>query len=285
MNYKVLSPTLHETADAAAKYFKDQYGLAAFKVEEPIRPDITYVTTLHAVSNDHHYFCIDVSESAYTNSLDQLVLECKNKILPVKLYVAIPKNINDGQFRANLLRAKQNGVGVIEVGVGQNDVIHDALSLSVSGVRQIDTAAFPAKYRQNLMQAQNTFLSGNPVKGCAELYDEIEDLTRRIALKASKKDLFRPSAVGKKINFRKDPWANVTQFLLKHFDAKKALCPKISDALLSGILAITPHRNESGHKPKSQTALIKRDRELRTRFEHAADLLLELVNASKKMRP
>jgi hypothetical protein len=47
---------------------------------------------------------------------------------------------------------------------------------------------------------------------------------------------------------------------------------------------MTTHRNESGHKPDSLKVLAKRDRELRTRFESAADTLFDLIQQSRHLR-
>jgi len=60
--------------------------------------------------------------------------------------------------------------------------------------------------------------------------------------------------------------------------------PNIPEALLARVLGITSHRNEAGHNPDSRPALIRRDREQRTRFETATDLLFDLINATKALR-
>jgi hypothetical protein len=58
----------------------------------------------------------------------------------------------------------------------------------------------------------------------------------------------------------------------------------LTTAFLAKIHGVTPHRNESGHKPRSEAELKKRDRELRTRFEAAVDLLRDLIVAVKPLR-
>ena len=40
----------------------------------------------------------------------------------------------------------------------------------------------------------------------------------------------------------------------------------------------------TGHKPKNRAARIKRDRELRTRFESAIDVLRDFANALRPLR-
>lgn len=71
----------------------------------------------------------------------------------------------------------------------------------------------------------------------------------------------------------------------KQFKFEELLSPDIDyrptiQALMSGTTGL---RNESGHKPKNRADLIKRDSQLRTRFESAADLLLELCDAVKQL--
>jgi len=76
-------------------------------------------------------------------------------------------------------------------------------------------------------------------------------------------------------------WAKVIGVLIDHMDYKKV--PNLPKSLLARILGITGHRNESGHKPKTKAALIKRNTELRTRFENAVDLLSDLIRASRSL--
>jgi hypothetical protein len=118
------------------------------------------------------------------------------------------------------------------------------------------------------------------------VHDEIEDLTRRLAKRAYLKGLMKPSrgASPPTINTATDPWARVARALMNNFDARAAGSPQLWVALFAKIVGITPHRNDSGHKPGDIAALRRRDKELRTRFESAVDLLKELLDASKPLR-
>ena len=285
MPYSILTPPLHQTADAARVFFRAHFGTPSFKVEEPPYPGATYRPTLSGVTRDHHILCVEASDTPYTNSLDAFVLDCKERALPVKLFVAIPKGDGDANFKANLRRAKEHGVGVVEVGGGAGSVIHDALSLSLTGVRPYNAKDFPAKYREAVSGAYNTFLNGDPVKGCSRVFDEIEDLSRAIGLKALKRKCFGNMAKALVFDFSSSPWATLIIFLNKHLDRGKSGCPKLNEALFARIHGITPHRNESGHKPRDTKTLTRRDRELRTRFEHATDLLRDLIDAARSLSP
>ncbi|MFN0180526.1 MAG: hypothetical protein ACKVZ0_17130 [Gemmatimonadales bacterium] len=278
MTYRVLPAQLHVVAEHVKKeVFGKMWGIPAKRVlvETPIARDVL-VTTLHARASDHHLLCIDIAERAYVGSLDAFVIHCQNEGLPVKLYVASPPATSAGTFQRDLMKARNNGVGVIVTdGSDPPNVVAEAVPLSVTGLRRVDVAAFPAKLRQPLSTAVATFRSGNPSKGCSALYDEIEALTRRAAERAVRRNAWN----GKAPNAKTGPWAKLTQALLSDVDLKAAGLPRLSAALLGRVLGITAHRNDSSHRPNSLHALQRRDSELRTRFETAVDLLRDLAAA------
>lgn len=280
--FSILPPPLHETAEGARLFFRNQFG-TSLRIEEPPFPNATYRPTLSGVTRDFHLLCIEVSDTAYTNSLDAFVLDCKLHVRPVKLIVAIPKNDGgDPNFKLNLRRARENGVGVVEVEPdGSGSVLHEPLSLSLTGLRPYDPREFPARYREAMRAAYNTFTGGDPLKGCARVYDEIEALCRAVGQKAVKRKCFGDMKKTSSFNFETEPWATVVTFLDRNLDRKLAACPDLKPALLARVLGVTPHRNEAGHRPRNTRGLIRRDRELRTRFEHASDLFRDLIAASR----
>src|SRR5258706_10879457 len=115
MTDRILPPHLYIYAEAVKRYFKAQYGITAFKTEEPIDRDGNYRHTLTAETKDGHYICVEVSENAYFDTLDAVVLDYRNKTSPVKLYVAIPKGQTNSNLQRQLSQARRNGVGVLEV--------------------------------------------------------------------------------------------------------------------------------------------------------------------------
>jgi hypothetical protein len=272
-------------ADAVVDFFKKQRGITHFKVEEPIHKDLA-VPTLHAKTQDHHIICVEFSEAtAYPLSVERFVPDCNRLSLPVRVFVAIPSGSNNPNHTRDLNRSREWGVGVLVVDGADVTALQEPLSLSLASVRRIDMRKFPGKYRFALSQAETTFRQGNPAKGCSEVYDEIEALTRRIAKRTSSKGMWKASKTGKAmptINLDKDPWANVIEVLMTQLDSGTP--PDIPKTLWAQILGITPLRNETGHKPKSKDTLIRRDTTLKTRFENAADILLDLINASKSLR-
>jgi hypothetical protein len=279
MSYRILPPHLQNLAEQVKKYFKSK-GITKFAVEEPIDRDGIFRHTLLASTSDGHYVCVEVSENAYIETLDAVLLDYRNKNLPVKLYVAIPKRMVVVNLQKQLRQARRNGVGVLEVDEKGAELVHEALSQSLVDLRSVEFDSFPSKYRGSLSRAVETFRNGDPAKGCSTVYDEIEALSRRIAKKTQKKGLWKSVP---KLNLDRDSWANVMEALMEQLNYSACGCPKLKKALLARVLGITSHRNETGHKISRRADLVKRDKRLRTRFEDAIDLLSDLIDASRPL--
>jgi hypothetical protein len=284
MNYRFLSEQLRPTAEGARRFFRQRWGVTSFKAEESVSSETSFSPTLQAETSDHHLLCVEVSKSPYPSALDSFVVDCMRLCIPVKLFVAISEDSMGPSYNRDLERARKCGVGVLEVRKSSSTIIHAALSLSLTGVRPVDLKKFPAKYRQALSDAEDTFRNGQPSKGCSLVYDEVEDLTRKIAKQTFDRGLWLHGR-GARLKFDKDPWQNVLREMMGSLDYSR--CASITYDLLARTVGITPHRNDSSHKPKSRAQLTKRDRELRTRFENAADLFLDLMVAGKSagLRP
>jgi len=189
MNFRHLPEPLRPSADAVVDYFEAERGIRHFVEEEEIHAQVAR-PSLHATANDHHFWCVEFSETTpYPLTLDRFVLDCMRHGLPVRLFVALPSGSTSPDYHRDLNRAIDYGVGVMEVTDNTVHVTNEPLSLSLAGVRRIEKRNFPARYRLALTRAENTFRQGNPVKGCSEIYDELEALTRRIAKKRKPKGI------------------------------------------------------------------------------------------------
>lgn len=288
MAYRFLPAELQPLAEEVASFCVNQWGISAQDIRrEDVVPgaDFGFRPTLYAPSRDHHIICVEVAATAYTAALDGFILACRNHCLPVRLYVAVPED-SSPSFQTDLRRARSNGIGVFEATGNGVQMVAEAQSLSLIDVRAPDTKRLPAAIRPQVTQALQTFRGGDPAKGCANVYDEIEAMTRKLATSARKKKAWRRLAKGKtepKLGeISKTPWSGLAQNLLQHLDAQKLGRPRVTEALLGRVLGITSHRNETGHKPKNRTALQKRDQKLRTRFEDACDLLEEFSSAVRR---
>lgn len=282
--YRALPDNLKDYADAAQKYLVRDLGLSAIKVEQEVHREIDFRPTLSAVSVDKHIICAEVVEELFAPDIEQFVLSCRNHSLPVKLYVVVRK----GQFLAYdqkvLKTARENGIAILEVSPPNHGTLitNPPVSLSLGGLRGFNLQSFPPKFREPLKQAIETFKSGNPAKGCGDVYDEIEQITRRIGRKCEG----IPGALKKVgvIDWEKGNWATVLEFLKANLEKGTVACPQLNNQLFSRLIGMTEYRNEAGHKPSSLQKKIDRDKQLRTRFESAMDELKSLIEASRPLR-
>jgi hypothetical protein len=281
--YRILSLGLRETADAAIEWFIREWGLkkGRIQVEASFHRDIDYRPTFVVQLDDGHLLCVDVSQSIYSNTLDSVALACLQEGLPVRFFVAVPRDIKDPDYSVNIKKAKRAGVGLLEVDSHSGTIIQSALSLSLAGVRSLELTEFPARYRHDLQHAQQVFRDGDPSKACSHVYDELEAACRRFAKKCVARKLWKNP---NNLKLDSDPWANILADLDRTLDRNSNLTRRVTPALIARLIGVTTHRNESGHKPKNVKELTKRDQALRTRFEGAVDLLKEFLDATSKFR-
>lgn len=275
MKFRALSESLHAAAEGAARYFSEQRGLRQIRVETAIETFADYAFTFSGITTDYRDVCVEVSEVPYPPILESVVLDCKSRSIPISLYSAFPERQSPpANYKERVDRARLHGVGIIEITGSDSNLVYEATPLHLHGAR-LDVKRFPKRLRETMSEAENVFRAGSPPKACSVIYDEIEAASRSLAERTFQKGFWKnPPA---KPRFNKVPWVRVMDELTQQLDYKR--CPQVSKTLLARVLGITEHRNESGHKPHNGSARIKRDQELRTRFEAAADLLFDVVSA------
>ena len=291
MNLHLLASHLHPTAKAAVRYFGKEHGARNFKGEYIIASDLSLKPTLSASLDNGCILCVEVSERVYSNSLDTFVVECTSKSFPAKLYVVVPSLKGDPDLAANLRKAKERGVGVVEIPDESTPPFTacEAVSLSLFGLRRVDTKEFPKNKRESIHQAEATFLNGNPVKGCQSLYEELEVLTRAFAKRSLAEGWWRSVHVGEakpKENLDVGPWARVLAELGRFLDmtACRKKCPLMNEGLIGSARGVTDPRNLTSHRPSNLKKIIERDKRLRTWFESTHDLLKAWYEATKPLK-
>jgi hypothetical protein len=284
VNLRALPPQLHATAEAAVSFFKADRGISNFRTEEAVSDDLDYRPTLQAVTREHHDLWVEVSETPYLSSLDNVVLHCVKNCIPVKLFVAFPAGLPPGEYKRRVDEARNNGVGVVEVSAAKTQVIHEAQLLSLMGARFGDRSQFPLRYRSVLSNSEATFKNGDPAKACALIYDEIEQLSRRLAKRVAANNWWTHMANGApNIRPDKDHWGPLMDTLLARANFQQ-LPAGLKRNLLLRVAALTDVRNDTGHKPRNRAAYVKRDTELRTRLESAIDVLRDFAKATRSLR-
>jgi hypothetical protein len=285
MIYKILPENLREAADRVVEYLKNDRGVTSFKAELPIDVQLQYRPTIHGLSPEKYIIAVEVQDRPDLTVLNSAVLDCASRSLPVKLFVAFPEPATPASLR-DIERIHQTGVGVVEFRVAGPVVLREALPLSLFGYR-LDRQKFPKKLRGTLLDAENALRSNNPPHGCSILYQEIEDQSRKLIKKTKKKKMWRKLRAGEKpskLDLEIGAWEKVLEHFEHFYIVNKKKVPDLTANLIHRIEATTAFRNQSAHKPKTSQERRERDREIRTRFESAADLLLDLIKVCGQVK-
>jgi hypothetical protein len=284
MLYKILPENLHSAADRAVDFLRNDRGVTNFKSEEAIDADLQYRPTAYGISPEKYIVAIEVQDRPDMAVLDSAVLDCATRSLPIKLFVVFPEPATPWPER-DVEKIHQRGVGAIEVRPATSVVLREALPLSLFAYR-LDRQLFPKKLRGTLLDAENALRSNNPPQGCTILYQEIEDMSRKMIEKTKKKKLWRKLKAGEKasrLNLGTGAWEKVLELFEDFYVVDRKKVPDLTANLIHRIEASTSYRNQSAHKPKTTQERRDRDRETRTRFESAADLLLDIIKVSSQV--
>jgi ParB family chromosome partitioning protein len=272
-----LVPHLHQTADLAKRHFATHFGVteSSFEVEQPIDAGIAFTPTFQVSTREKYLIVIEVAEGISQGTLGAAILQIRSQELPIKVCVAIPEGSQAASFKADLRFAKSHGIGLFEIGHAKLEAYQQPLLQNLAGVRRPNLGEFPKALRSPVGESLATFEGGNPRKGCSTITDEIEAISRKLAnIQAKSGALKSMKKVGSTT-----AWARIMGALQTDFDDKDSVFKKIGQPLLARVAGLTTHRNQSNHPPGNIRARRKIDRELRTRYEHACDVLLDFSKA------
>jgi hypothetical protein len=278
MTYKILPENLRDAAQKVLEYLRNDRGITGFKAEQAIDIQLEYRPTIQGVSPERYIVAVEVQDRPDMTVLDSAVLDCAARSLPVKLFIAFPEPTSPFATR-EIEKVHQRGVGLIEVRATGPVVLREALPMSLFGYR-LDRDLFPRKMRGTLLDAESALRSNNPPLGCSVLHQEVEDLSRKIVKKTKAKKMWRKLKAGEKpskLDLDTGAWEKVLELFGRRYEVNKKKVPDLTANLIHRVEATTLFRNQSAHKPKTTQERKDRDRETRTRFESAADLLRDLV--------
>lgn len=290
--FAVLPESLHTTADGTITFFKNHYGMKSTKIESAIEDfeSLAFRPSIQGTASDGSRFCIEVVEKLrLPPSVVEFLESCGQSSSPIKFILVIPTGAENGdaEYAKNLRLCRTKGVGVYVVDEKGNGSRHQGpLSQLAVAVSKVEVTKYPKSYRTDLQTQIETYHDGNPVKACQGVAEVLELLTRRVVKKAVKKRLMPKP----KYKIDTHAWANVCEDLRDNLvrDTKKGkptCCKPISERLLSRIHGFTEYRNHVSHKPKNSAERKKLEKNIRNYFEQACTLLLELIQASKSLKP
>lgn len=265
MTYTFLSPSLHSTADKVKLFLTNMNGIRRVNIEIPVAEQITISPTLWGVSPRGFLICVEVSEGPYPLTMDTLILDCITSALPIKVYVAKPASKSAEKDEQLMRRLSEKGGGLIIVSDTDVQILLPAIELSLL-IPEISFHTISKTLRPAVREAYNTYKNGDPVNGVKAICEEVEAYIRKIAKKFKRRGIIPPNC---NLNFDRCPLANVIdQLNINNCIRNKALLGRCS--------AVTEVRNNSDHPPINLTRRKARHLKLKTNFNWALSLLMEL---------
>jgi hypothetical protein len=284
MSYQFLGQDLHGVADAAKKFFVNQYGAKGFKCEKPINNAMPLRPTWQAKLKAGYLLCVNVQTSAFTPTMYEVVTKGAQVGLPIKLWVAIGPAHNTS---ADIRQARDSGIGVVQFDDdGNGSEYHRAVPLSLFALKKTDLKKVPKTRREEMKSAESTFLDGDPVQGCQAVCQEMEDVTRKFAAKSYGDGCWKATSHTAKF-FESDPWSVLLETMERELDVsscKKTYGDANFKQLIVQARSFTDWRNKVSHKPKTAQELHDRDGLCRTRFEGSRDVLVDWYNLADQIK-
>jgi hypothetical protein len=276
--YPVLAPELFETGDLAKVFFAKR-GATAFVCDTKFmeEEDLPLRPTWQATTRQYFRLCIDVRSSLVTNQFNDFVTACVINGHPVHLWVVLPKDVGISSLGKQLKEARDRGIGVAHViEDGTIHVHHEAVSLSLFGLRKTERKGLTKAQWEVMSRADNLFLGGNPEGACQDIGQQLEEVTRKFAQESFNLNCWDPSAHAPSPGLFTGNWDPLLEKLERDINPKEVQkkCSEFKKNYVTRARAITPDRNLMSHRPKNLRDRIRRDAALRTTYENMRDVLV-----------
>jgi hypothetical protein len=283
--YQYLGNDLHDLANVAKEYFAKTYGAKKFICEMPLESGLELRPTWQAQMQGHYLLCVEVCVVLQARKFSDLVTKCVTGGHPIRLWVVVPNS--SSVLQRELKEAADKGIGLAQADEAGTSLFEFSkpVALSLFGLRPPDYTRIPTGRREIIKRAEDAFRDGSPERGCQELGQELELLTRKFAEHSHAQGWWKtvPQPVPK---FAKANWVPLLDTLNDCINqgAVQAKCAIFKKAHVGGASSRALFRNQVSHAPKNTKELKRRDERLRTEFEATLDLLLDWYEIMKMLK-
>ena len=276
--YSILAPDLFETGDLAKTFFIKR-GATGFVCDTKFRDDedLPLRPTWQATTRQYYRLCIEIRASLTTSAFNDFVTACVINCYPVHLWVVLPQNVGVASLGKQLKEAKDRGIGVAHViEDGTIHVHHEAVSLSLFGLRKTERSGLSRAQWETISRAENLFFGGNPEGACQDIGQQIEDVTRKFAVESFNLNCWDPKARAPSQALFTGNWDPMLEKLERDIIPKEVQkkFPDFKKHHVTRARATTSDRNLVSHPPKTLKERIARDSALRTKYENMRDVLV-----------
>ena len=221
-----------------------------------------------------HYIALEISDiGPFRPTIEIAFGQITLKELPVKIYVAYPKNANQPKdsYQKDLKSAKNYGIGIISVDDNNNfitEIEKDPVSIPLV-INEIDYSIFKKQICPTLRECYATYMNGNPQMGLQRMYQLIESKIRKLGDQAIINNLLTTGGYSK--GDRSYSLGNLIDDLMRQ--------RIISNAVLGRCRGFVDDRNNVSHEAKTKMEAIKIEKNTKDNFKLALRILEELPAA------
>jgi len=219
---------------------------------------------------------------AWDNIVERGVLS-RGVLLATFVFALVLPPLAESLARTALIKTRRWGLPVVMLGAGET-----GRAVARTLAREPNLGLVPIAFLDQRPSSWNTVLEDVPVVGPLALVRDFEGRAEAAIVTLNDLKSDNSVAILHELNFPRiiviPDLAGMASLWVTARDLGGCLGLELKKNLLIRVAALTDHRNDAGHKPKNRAALIARDRELRTRFEHAVDVLRDFANATRPLR-
>ena len=268
-NYNVLPTHLRIIADAADEIIKVKYGLANTIVETAIHSSISWTPTLHWKTKLGYIAC-EVHEIPNPPSIRTAFGDGSTTDLPIKIIIAIPKNIHISlaDFIKGANEAKRFGCALLTINDdGTGEFQHEGIEIPLY-LPTPNFGNYNKKIRAEVQHAFELYINSDPRHGVQEIGQLIESIIIHLALQAIKKRTLTKGGYTNPANRKRYATGNLIDDLMRE--------KVIDNAILGKCRGFVEDRNNSSHKPKSVTQAIEVNKKLKNAMASGLQILEEI---------
>ena len=271
--FELLDNELFDTASLAKAKIAQRYALKKCEIEKSFSPHISFVPTLHWKTNTHLILC-EVSNRPFPITIKEVFADISVKGMPVKIFVAYPKNAMTDikEYHNDILKAKEYGIGLLSIDDSKIATVeYPGISIPLH-LSKLDISKYIKIIRPSVEEAFESYMiDGKPDVGLQKLGQLIENIVLNIAKQAKKKGKFTNSAF------------NPPKFIAQSSLLDKMITEKVIDiGILGNCKSFAKERNSVSHKPSTSKEVKTIEEKLKSNFLFGLKILEEIPNYAVK---
>lgn len=260
--------------DSAKIALIERYNLKKNNIIDELRKDITWKPDI-LWKTKTHYIALEISDiGPFRPTIEIAFGQITLKELPVKIYIAYPKNAIQQKeaYQRDLKNARMYGTGVISIDSDFNaEIEKEPISIPLV-LDVIDYKIYKRSICPSLKDCYATYMNGNPQQGLQNLGQLVESKIKKLGDQAIINSSLKSGGYRKGNHFY--PIGNLIDELMQN--------RVIDNSVLGRCRGFIADRNSVSHEPRTINEAKKTEKHIKDNFKLGLRILEELPNFLSK---